>query len=243
MNITFKEFVNMSYLVEGIDVDSANKIVSINNSHNAGVITNPKRLLSYDINGVKIYSIFKRLSGKGDGNPLIKALKNIDGWQLSNEDRKYIDENIVLLSKELNYDSVVMVASSNGFNKRIVSLLSESPIIDVFNKIMADDVELECSSEFSDKERELLQKAYDNMQEHNHGIFSFKFIPIELRSKFANCSTISTVNYSDRINGKNVLIVDDTVTSGSTISQSVQSLLSTYEPKSVKVLTVFSKLY
>lgn len=244
--MTFEEFLaKTDFLVEGIDVDASTKTVTINNTHNSGVITNPLKLTSTTINGIKIYSVFRRLKGDGDGNPMIKALKNIDGWKLSSEDSYDIDNIITELSKTLDYDVVVLVASSNNYLEHFSDLVSNNtPVIrDFFSKVKALDVHLDCSVGFSPKETELLKVAYSKMKEMNKGIFSFKYVPNGLRSRFSSCSEITSINYSQEINDKRILVVDDTITSGSTISQSIDGLLSIYDPKSITVLTAFSKLY
>ena len=50
------------------------------------------------------------------------------------------------------------------------------------------------------------------------------------------------LNYDDVINGKNVLIFDDTVTTGKTISDSGEAICSMFIPKSITFITLFSAL-
>lgn len=241
--MTFKEFLeNRQMLIEGIDINPITKVVNINHHHENYLETENNFLAKDIINFIETYSIFKRKSGKGDGNPLIKALKNLDGWTLLEKDREFLFGKIKKLSEELKYDVVVMVASKNKFNSEIVSLLGGHVISDFFEKLYTDDVQMECSQDISDEDFESLSKAYDKMNEINNGIFSFKYIQPKLRHLFKKCSEHS-LNYADEINNKDILVVDDTISSGSTISQSVSAILETYELKSIKVLTVFSKLH
>ena len=247
--MTFEDFLNKresNIIVEGIDSNATTKTVSINNAHNNGVITNPVELTKANIDGITIHSIFKRLRGDGDGNPLIKALKNLDGWKIGDTDNDYIDNKIKELSSTIEYDTIILIASSNPYLKHISETVNvdNKPIIsDFFEKLDAKDVELDCSVGFSDKEYLLLKTAYNKMQLNNKGIFSFKYIPNSLRNKFSNCSSVSSVNYSSHIDDKNILIIDDTITSGSTISQAIEGLRSIYNPSKITVLTLFSKLY
>jgi hypothetical protein len=83
----------------------------------------------------------------------------------------------------------------------------------------------------------------------NDGVFSYKFIkPAILRNAILQSMKVSD-NYAngefevaDRINGKNALIIDDTVTSGKTLSDSAHAILEMYDPKSITFLTLFSPL-
>ena len=47
------------------------------------------------------------------------------------------------------------------------------------------------------------------------------------------------LNYDDVINNKNVLIFDDTVTSGKTISDSGKAIYEMFAPKSLTYITLF----
>ena len=46
----------------------------------------------------------------------------------------------------------------------------------------------------------------------------------------------------DKINDKNVLILDDTIETGSTISETTNLILKSYVPKNITIITLFSKL-
>lgn len=49
--------------------------------------------------------------------------------------------------------------------------------------------------------------------------------------------------YIDAINGKNVLVIDDSLTHGNTIREACKIIANAYTPKSITVLTLFSPLY
>lgn len=49
-----------------------------------------------------------------------------------------------------------------------------------------------------------------------------------------------TPEIAEHINDKNILIIDDTVTTGSTLSTSADAIWSTFNPKSITFLTIFS---
>jgi hypoxanthine-guanine phosphoribosyltransferase len=82
---------------------------------------------------------------------------------------------------------------------------------------------------------------FQEMQRANNGIFSYKYIPTKLRSKI--CETIHTngdLDLADEINGKRILILDDTVTTGKTISDSAKALISTFTPASITFFTIMT---
>lgn len=47
---------------------------------------------------------------------------------------------------------------------------------------------------------------------------------------------------SDMINDKNVLLLDDIVSSGNTVSSCFKNIKQTFNPKSITVLTLLSKV-
>ena len=85
-------------------------------------------------------------------------------------------------------------------------------------------------------------------QKGNDGIFSYKFLkPSELRnaivqSMYINDDFRDELTYGPLINSKKVLIIDDTVTSGKTISDSADAVKEMYDPISITFLTLFSPL-
>jgi hypothetical protein len=70
---------------EGIDFDNETLTVSYNPSHEDNVDTSVGNNPTNDnslINGINVWSIFKRKRGeRGDGNPLVYALKREKGWK------------------------------------------------------------------------------------------------------------------------------------------------------------------
>jgi hypoxanthine-guanine phosphoribosyltransferase len=50
------------------------------------------------------------------------------------------------------------------------------------------------------------------------------------------------IEYSSYINDKDILILDDTIGSGNSISEATRAINDTFDPKSITVITLFSKL-
>lgn len=270
LNEIVKETV--SQVLEGIDVDKENLTVGFNPTHQDYIYTNdpwnPQPIYNI-VRGYKVISIFSRKMSDDrlDGNPLIYALKGKD-WQLKHPkyDIMALLRRFVAVTKELkeHYDVIITIPSSNALNTEILQkvkrLIPHSDAFsDFFQKYSANDVyERFLDSEWlsrtyaNEADRKKMHrniyKALDSMCKLNHGIFSYKFIkPIELRDAIKQSMGISDkyqdeFSYADRINGKNILIIDDTVTSGKTLSDSADAIMEMYDPKSITFLTLFSPL-
>jgi predicted amidophosphoribosyltransferase len=70
-------------------------------------------------------------------------------------------------------------------------------------------------------------------------MFSYKYIPTRLRDKIGNTIRINGgLNLANEINGKRILILDDTVTTGKTLSDSAKALMSTFAPENITFFTI-----
>lgn len=214
----------------------------------------------------------KLTKDKRDGNPLIYALKGKDWqFKHPKYDILALLRRFVAVTKELKeeFDTIITIPSSNSLNTEILHkiiriLKYDKSFEDFFIKYTADEV----YDDFIDsnwlkrnypdiKERKAMHSRIYSALEHmndskefggNDGIFSYKFIkPVELRdaiiqSMHIRDNYIDTLEYGKYINDKNVLIIDDTVTTGNTLSDSAEAIKATYDPKSITFLTLFSPL-
>lgn len=256
--ITKFEYFNnkgYEYIGEGIDIDKKNRLVKINLNHENGVDTsflnNPT---IDDIDGIKVVSIFKRKKLKdesGDGNPLLYALKNIEGWKISKFDIDILYKQFLKIIFKINdrYDTIIMTPSNNHLNNIFMDKLQKSikcdnVITNPFGKLDKDEVYYSCIdfSQLDDVDERRMEQSFKQMGDN----FSFKHIPVDLRkyiNKIYNDNYINDeVDDAVKINDKNILILDDTVASGSTISNMVKTINQLYDPKSITVITLFSKL-
>ena len=148
------EQLDNSFLLEGINIDTVNKIVSIDLSHEEGVDTSLINPTYKKISGVNVISIFKRvrkndpLTGTSlDGNPLIYALKEINGWKINKDDIIKLLKQFIRISEKikLEYDTIIKVPSTSVLNTeflyRINKIIKCKDVIsDMFNKMDATDV-------------------------------------------------------------------------------------------------------
>ena len=96
----------------------------------------------------------------------------------------------------------------------------------------------------SEKDAKIILNSLRKMIEKDD-YFTYKEIPTNLRKYICNSCTIygnDALKYSDIINDKDILILDDTISSGETISDNVKAIRDTFAPKSITVITLFSKL-
>jgi phosphoribosylpyrophosphate synthetase len=257
-----------SFLIEGIDIDLPKKLVSFNNNHENNVDTSTLINPTYsDINGISVISIFKRkVSEKSnlDGNPLIYALKGINGWKFKNttQDITGLLKQFIYITQQIKvkYDTIITIPSTNELNKNFLYRLnkiikSDFQIDDYLSKMNSDDVfenyidwnkiksDGELNYNIAEKD---LNKFFFKMKNENNNYFSYKFIKdVNLRkyiTKTMYSDDEKTIEYAPHINNKNILILDDTISSGASISEACRIITNTFVPNSVTVITLFSKL-
>lgn len=264
-----KSYICKNSLNEGVDIDSINKVVSFNNEHQDNVDTNNyvhPYIISNTIRNENVLSIFERKDNEegNDGNPLVYALKNIRGWRFANpqQDIMALLRRFVSVTNRLqmNFDTLIVTPSNNELNNRVFSYLIrlinfENQFSSFFKKLTVEEVyENYYDEDYFDNlggveakhARMEMTKAFRSMNLRNKGIFSYKYISalayrdsIEQSLKLAFDENMS-MQYRDAINGKNVLVLDDTVASGKTLSDSADAIRSMFDPNSITFLTLFS---
>lgn len=252
-----------SYIIEGINIDAAHKRVSLTDDHNHGVdftlVNNPV----YDkVDGYDVISIFKRTKigekPELDGNPFIYALKGIKGWTMDitrSEVRKYVKRFCDVCSKiGGSYDTIIMVPSRSQMNRIFMkeiarNLKCENTITDYFTKIDLEDLvtgdyidraqlQVDYGADWEDKFN-TIYRCLGHMGDH----FEAKEIrPKELLKYVKYISQKDGADIRSLVDGKNVLILDDIVSSGQTISQCAKNVLSNFVPKSLTVITLLSRV-
>lgn len=247
------------FIVEGIEIDLNTKKVKLNDSNKGVDFEGP---IYWKENGMDIISIFKRtkLNESGynrDGNPFIYALKNKYDWKfdVSYQDiRKYLNKFISNCEKlQKKYDTIIMIPSKSELNERFMNYLYDIlnatyKITDIFRKMDLDHDELEQFINY-EKIKEDFINPNDIVDELENILYSFngkefeaKKVPKKLLKYFNFLTKNEKVSYVESITDKNVLILDDIYSSGNTISQAVNAIKQNYEPKSITVVTLLSKI-
>lgn len=255
---------------EGIDFDPETKTVAYNSSHENYVdisIDNNPIIDGEIVPGVQVWSIFKRKKGetRDDGNPLVYALKG-EGWTFrSEEDREAIEKQFDLIASKFvsmyQKGITVLIPSGNELNKHIADIvLSKSEngefIEGVVCKLTTEevnDIVLDFNSEFREYYKASFNSAYyrldrylDQMDKELKGTFSRHLIKdLEMRDVLDFTLKVSEdiyAEFANKINGQNILIIDDTIGSGQSIKEACRIMMESYAPKSITVLTLSSGL-
>ena len=258
-------------LNEGIDFDPNTKTVSYNPSHEDNVDTSIENNPSMDgniVSNIEVWSIFKRKKGlRGDGNPLIYALKGEGGWTFkSDDDRNAIEKQFELIAEKFTKTHpigvTILIPSGNQLNRHIAEVImsksKDSHLIEgAISKLTVEEVDeivLKKDSKFRsfygddfDEAYNRLESFFDDMDNERGGMFSRHFVKDrEMRNVLTDTFKVSTSRYARKskyIIDKDILIIDDTIGGGQTIKSACQVMMESYAPKSITVLTLLSKLY
>jgi hypothetical protein len=247
---------NESLLIEGISYDLKTKTVKFSNnveSLNTNPFENPT---NHNVLGIHTLSIFKRVrnSDNRDGNPLIHALKGKYGWSIDQESLNVLFRQFIKITKKIRgeFDTIIKVQSTNHLNTKLLYQISriiphKHEISDLFVKLNAVDVR-ECVdySKMSDDDINVIENDFKKMIKSNNGIFSYSMLSYKsLRSHIKTGCAINgqkMSEYAPLINDKRILLLDDTVMSGKSLSDSAIAIKDTYSPSNITALTLFSPL-
>jgi len=234
-------------VIEGLNIDPVRRDIELDASHQNYVDTNdawnPHPYYSR-FNGYKVISLFRN---KWEHNPLIWALKG-KKWNFKNPHRDimFLLRRLVAVTKELNekFDVIITTPSSSSLNNELLSRIERlvphsKSYRNFFTKYTADEVYEQLPNRYKVE----LQECFIKMKRENNGMFSYKYIPVNLRNKIGKTMRLSDGNgieLANEINGKKILILDDTVTTGKTISDSAKALLDTFAPASITFFAIMT---
>lgn len=222
---------------------------------------------------VRVYSIFKRKSNTEepyDGNPLLYALKGERGYHFAEDyDREAVENQFRLIARKIKESSLfpsgvvsVVLPSGNSLNRHIVDVLQSEGVlcevvegaivkmtaIEVYDEITADDSYFRQKSGADyDANLRRFRNAMRRMDSDRGGMFAYHFLPPDIRglvlSTMRSASDELLEECSKAVNGRDVLLIDDSISRGQSIKNAVSIMQECYYPKSITVLTLFSKLY
>lgn len=259
-----------SVINEGIDFDPQTKTVSYNPSHEENVDTSIEHNPTMDgdiVQNVQVWSIFKRKKGlRGDGNPLVYALKGEGGWTFRDEsDRNAIEKQFDAIATKFAtmypIGVTILMPSGNELNMHIADVvMSKSKNAELIKGVICkltteevDDIVLDFNSKFREFYKDEFNSKYyelgrylDLMDKERNGYFSRHLIKNnQMRDVLDSTLKLSDdrfAEFANKINDQDVLIIDDTISRGQSIKEACQIILESYAPKSITVLTLLSKL-
>ena len=259
-----------SVINEGIDFDPQAKTVSYNPSHEENVDTSIEHNPTKDgdiVPNIQVWSIFKRKRGlRGDGNPLVYALKGEGGWTFRDEsDRNAIEKQFDAIATKFAtmypVGVTILMPSGSELNMHIADVvMSKSRNAELIKGVICkltteevDDIVLDFNSKFREFYKDEFNSKYyelgrylDLMDKERNGYFSRHLIKNnQMRDVLDSTLKLSDdrfAEFANKINGQDVLIIDDTISRGQSIKEACQIMLESYAPKSITVLTLLSKL-
>jgi hypothetical protein len=250
---------------EEIDV-SSERAVTMTDSHenlvDTSVVNNPTCTKDI-IPSIEVWSLFKRKEGGvNDGNPLLYALKHEKNYQLTNPNfvyKRIEDLCDAFIRSHPNMDVTLAIPSTNSLNKFLYETLKRKcKGIMVIDNLMikmtveeVDDCIFEKTSLFRKTYGANYAQAHEAFETYcskmKDGTFRLHLIKdMNMRKTIEHTIKLSDRfygKYMEAINGKNILIVDDSVTNGQTITEAYKIIAECYEPKSITILTLMSPLY
>ena len=258
-------------LFEGINIDKFNKKVEYDDSHERGVVTGnymsvPNPVYSRTKEGYPVISIFERTAYEKyetdrdpDANPLIYAMKGINGWSFKNGEKDIYRffRRFVQIAKGIKtkYDTIIKIPSKSNLNNIFIANVSkiigcENIIANGFAKMFVSQVyELINYKKIQDENptnyKNIARQVEDAVEKQDideMSYFSFKEIPPQFRKYIGQvfCQKERMLDLAPQINDKDILILDDTIASGTTISHMCECVLDLYIPKSITIITLFS---
>ena len=254
-----------NYIVEGLNIDVYNKTVSLTDNHNLGIdfslVNNPV----YDKhNGYDVISIFKRTSltdinnTQRDGNPFIYALKNKNGWKFnitSEEINKYIRRFLTVCKKINNkYDTIIITPSASELNEKFMKAISRqvdaNNIINEYfvklskEEIIDDDlIDIErIRNDYGNSFNKVMSEIHRSFRRMKGETFEAKYVKKEYLKYIKYIETNGDDDIRKYIDDKDILLLDDTISSGETVSQCINGILSNFIPKSITIITLLSKV-
>ena len=228
--------------------------------------------LQDDITVYSIYKRMFRDNTKNDPNVIYYDLDNDNIWSFNdNNNKQMFWERFELLLKMFieqhknETDYTIVITCSDRYNKNVVKSIKdiaanvgikyvvEQGLHTVSSEVVEDSVYSNDSyfKQYYGDEWEdylpMLKKYLERMDNENNGLFKWHLID----DKDMRLSIINTLEidkdyaflYERHVNGKNVLIVDDSITYGQSIRNAIHAIAQAYVPKSVSVLTMFSQFW
>ncbi len=179
-----------------------------------------------------------------------------------------VDRIVRRLNKARKFDVAITTPTTNHLNKTILHRVNNllnlpdkivTPITKIKNSeaeaFIEQDKDKIPPEDYKDIMLIFKTKIYEDDPESDISLddlkrfpFQIKYItPPRLRKYFAkmyelNPTDAENIKMAERVNGKDVLVIDDTITSGASLSQYIDFIKLHFTPKSITVLTLFSPL-
>lgn len=255
-------------LDEGINVSNdseGHRMVHLTDEHDRGVrMGDPESQEMFHISDfdrdIELYSVFLRNSDmETDGNPLIYALKNERGWYISDADRQEVIRRVSEHVKELRgtADIIVQMTSSNQLNREITKAVAQTMEIPVlsdkfFMKFTKEAFFSVMPFDFDGLKKDGIDTNWFHRQclrwerQSETDYFRYHDIPPKYRKYIVKQPFFfheeDMVEIAPMFNGKRVMVIDDTVTTGMSLREACKVIVGTFDVSKLIYVTLLSPL-
>lgn len=184
----------------------------------------------------------------GDNCPFLYGLKQLDGLRVTPEYQTIFYEIATECVKQyfqaaFPFDYMVLLPSSHQISHYWATQLAyPAPILShILRKKTNQEIREEVFQLY--QEKQMNQKIYEIITQNcaeNHAVFSLKNIPVPYRKWTKPFALNNTENID--LNGKNILLVDDICSSGTSLLMAADLLQQQYQPHKIDALTLFGKV-
>ena len=199
------------------------------------------------LHNYKVYSIYQKtiIDDEDDitSNDVLNALKNQSDYKISNEDINILLNRAAILSyknlEKENIDTFAIIESSSQFSKTFLNYIlkrySNKPnVISISKNDNFDEIYIDKNT-LSEKTVKSFETKLQKLKEQSK--FKIKvFNPPSFRKFVKNWMKIKD-SYKKFIENKNICIIDDFITSGSTMEASIAEI-NKFNPKNIIGLTL-----
>jgi len=201
---------------------------------------------------VTIYSTYKKYSDSDDHPNILKTMKGLTDYKMDEGGfDKFISRTGIfyanfILQNHIPIDIIMTVDSSHDIaiklKNDILKRLSDKNILNLDNAMVKDVSKLELDKTFvANMTNSQLKKSlpYQKLIQFKTGKYPFKLktIPPNIRKFFTNWMVLKP-EFDKIVQNKNIVIVDDYMTTGSTMYVACKTLFESHNVKSISVLTI-----
>lgn len=231
-------------------------MVTVDHAHNKRVRTSPNPTEKSYVDDMLTCSIFLRThlgDPDRDGNPLIYALKGMRGYTITRGEiqKLYMPFSFGLTEAigVLLPETIIPVPSTSRLNKIVTKRIvrETTPHVDVcdcFEKLTNGTV-----LQFADANKPNVPKQHrrafttalsELSRKPSTDLFQIKNVANRLRGYFKPIG-FGPGAFAALVNNRRVVLVEDVLSSGTTLAVAKRLIYSRYQPASVSVITLFTK--
>jgi hypothetical protein len=244
----------------GITVDDKKVVTFTSDTEqlvNTSLDANPNY---HKLNDLIVHSVFKRLYSRqgGDGNPLIYALKGQKGFSISLKECGKFNQNISVILDSLmqkkDYEVILTMPSSHKIVERFAKKINRRTPghCILFNNIFTKKTFREVYADLQDlpltpkhkKDIIALRRSLErDLSRNPNKVFSMKEVATKDRMFIHPLKIDPTqIDKIQQIQGKSILLVDDLLASGTTLTSAYNLLKDLEISENIEAICLLGKL-